>query len=395
MDTSAPTREQRRAKVLQQKRPLALVVAGALCLALMSCDRPRESATPTPTSGDGSSCPEAFAAAQSALTAALETKVPWTGPTTGPPAADTKTVVYIAQTMTNPGVAGVAKGAEDAAGAIGWNLVVIDGQGTPAGIQAAFGQALLLKPDALIVSGFDPTLAGSELERANAAGIPVVGWHAVDAPGPSENPRLFTNITTHVDDVARISAQWIIERSGGTAAVVVFSDASIPFAAHKAQLIKDGLATCPGVEVLATEDIPIADASAITPPRVGSLLARFGEKWTYSVAINDLYFADAAPALKAGGKSGGGAPFNIGAGDGDPTAFQRVRDRQFQAATVPEPLLEQGWQAIDELNRAFGGWPASGYVPPVHLTTQANVGNASYWEPENGYRAEYQRIWGR
>ena len=373
---------------------MAPLLVGVAWLALTSCGQPAGSGSSGPTPGDGSACPEAFTAARSAVAAALDTKAPWTGPTTGPRAANSKTVVYIAQTMTNPGVAGVAKGAEEAAGAIGWSLVVIDGQGTPAGIRAAFDQALSLKPDALILGGFDPTAAAeSELERANAAGIAVVGWHVVGAPGPSAHPRLFTNITTKVEDVARVSAQWIIERSGGAAAVVVFSDSSIPFAANKAQLIRNGLATCRGIEVLTTADIPIADAGATTPQRVSDLLARFGDLWTYSVAINDLYFADAAPALKAGGRSGDGIPLNIGAGDGDPTAFQRIRSRSYQAATVPEPLLEQGWQAIDEANRALGGWPASGYVSPVHLTTQVNVGNASYWEPGNNYRAEYKRIW--
>ena len=41
---------------------------------------------------------------------------------------------------------------------------------------------------------------------------------------------------------------------------------------------------------------------------------------------------------------------------------------------MPEPLSEQGWQIIDEFNRAFAGRPASGYIAPVHITTAANSG---------------------
>jgi ribose transport system substrate-binding protein len=206
---------------------------------------------------------------------------------------------------------------------------------------------------------------------------------------------LFTNVTTEVEDVAKISAQWIINQSGGNAGVVVFTDSSIPFAENKSQLIKAALKPCLGVRVLSTEDIPISESSNQTPQRVSALIDRFGDSWTYSVAINDLYFADAAAALQTAGKHGAGPPFNIGAGDGDPVAFQRIRDMQFQTATVPEPLLEQGWQIIDELNRAFAKQPASGYVAPIHLTTTANVDNATYWEPDNGYRERYLKIWGK
>lgn len=352
-------------------------------------------ASPPSAAGDGAACPEAFADAKAAVTAAEGTMVPWTGPTTGPTAPTGKTVVFIAQTMTNPGVAGVAKGAVEAAHAAGWDLHLIDGQGSTAGIQSAFTHALALDPDGIVIGGFDPNVALLQLREANARGVPVVGWHAVGSPGPSENPKLFTNVTTQVADVARISAQWIISHSGGTAGVVIVTDASIPFAKHKSELIGAALRECRGVRILSIEDIPIPEGNTRTPRHVSSLIERFGDAWTHSVAINDLYFADAAPALRKAGKEGGGPPYNIGAGDGDPVAFDRIRGRQYEAATVPEPLLAQGWQVIDELNRAIGKQPSSGFVPPVHLTTTANVGAATYWEPDNDYRNRYMAIWGR
>ena len=371
----------------------AAAVAAVTGLALTGCSLGRSDGPSPPTAPDGSACPETFAAATAAVAKAEDTKTPWTGPTTGPRALSGKTIVYVAQTMTNPGVAGVAKGAEEAAAAIGWNVHAIDGEGTPAGIQTAFRQAIALEPDGIVIGGFDPALAAEQVRLANEAGIPLIGWHAVGPPGPSEDPKLFTNITTRVAEVATISAQWIIKQSGGNAGVVVFTDESIPFAANKSELIKAGLATCAGVKVLSTEDIPIPDASTSTPRHVSALLTRFGDSWTHSAAINDLYFADAAAALRAGGRQGGGSPFNIGAGDGAPSAFNRIRNRQYQAATVPEPLLEQGWQIVDEFNRALAGERNSGFVPPVHLTTLANVGQATYWEPDNGYRGQYKKIW--
>lgn len=353
-----------------------------------------DSVAASPGGSSRPGCPTVFAKAERAVKAAEDINAPWSGPAGGPGAVPDRTIAYIAQTLTNPGVEGVAKGVQEAADVIGWRVRTINGQGTPSGLKAAFDEALALRPDGIVVGGFDPTSTAEQVEQADAAGIPLIGWHAVATPGPSENPKMFSNITTRVEDVAKLSADWIIARSGGRAGVVLFTDASIPFAKHKSDLIKKELATCSDVRLLSYENIPIPQANSRTVGRVSALAARFGDKWTYSAAINDLYFDYAGSALRAAGKPGAGAPFNIGAGDGDPSAFQRINAKEFQAATVPEPLSEQGWQIIDEFNRAFAGKPSSGYVAPVHITTAANSGGALSWDSE-GYREAYRKIWNK
>ncbi|GAA2262796.1 substrate-binding domain-containing protein [Kitasatospora cystarginea] len=373
-------------------RGAALLAAAGL---LACCQRGVSTGTGSATAGPTrAGCPAVLDRAKSDVQQAERIDLAWRGPTSGPAAVPGKTIVFVAQTMTNPGVAGVARGVAEAAAVIGWSVRVIDGQGTPVGIQAAFSQAIDLRPSGIVIGGFDPALTAQQLAQAEAAHLPLVGWHAEATPGPSQNPKLFSNVTTSVTEVARITADWVIAESNGNAGVVVFTDDSIPFARNKSDLIKSGLADCPNVRLLASANIPIADASGRTPQEVSSLLARFQGQWTFSAAINDLYFADAAPALRAAGKPGDGAPFNIGAGDGDPSAFQRIRSRQFQAATVPEPLTEQGWQVVDEFNRAFAGDPASGYVAPVHVATAANSTGVTAWDPP-GYREAYRRIWER
>ncbi|WP_179382147.1 substrate-binding domain-containing protein [Streptomyces sp. SA15] len=380
---------------LTRKAPLRAVAALALVTAFAAgCTRGSEAGSAGTVTSSKAGCPAVLAKAKKAVKAAEDVNAPWNGPTTGPKAVPGKTLVYVAQSMTNPGVAGAAEGVKEAAKAIGWKVRIIDGQGTPAGIQAALGQAVAVKPAGIVLSGFDPKSTAQQVAQANTAGIPLIGWHAVDAPGPSTNPKLFSNVTTRVQDVAKISADWVISQSNGRAGVVVFTDASIPFAKGKSDLIEKELAACSDVKVLTTSNIPIADASNRTPQEVSALVSRYGTKWTNSIAINDLYFADAAPSLRAAGKQGNGAPFNIGAGDGDPSAFQRINSKQFQAATVPEPLSEQGWQIVDEFNRAFAGKPASGYVAPVHITTADNSGGKSSWDP-NGYREAYRKLWGK
>ncbi|MFK0104162.1 substrate-binding domain-containing protein [Streptomyces sp. NPDC091217] len=373
------------------RRTAALLATIAV---LAGCERGSPRTGPGESATGPIGCPAVYDTARAAVERAERTDVPWNGPTTGPRAVTGRSLVYVAQTMTNPGVAGAAQGVRQAAQVVGWDVRVIDGGGTPAGIQAAMGQAVDLRPSGIVIGGFDPGSTSQQVSRAAAENIPLVGWHAVAAPGPSRRPPLFSNVTTHVQDVARISAQWVIGHSRGRAGTVVFTDASIPFALTKSELIRKELATCPDVRVLAYENIPIPDAGSRTPREIASLLSRFGDRWTHSVAINDLYFADAAPAFRAAGAPGSGPPYNIGAGDGDPSAFQRINSGQYQSATVPEPLTQQGWQIVDEFNRAFSGSPASGYAAPVHVSTAANTGGATSWDP-SGYREAYRQIWGR
>ena len=98
------------------------------------------------------------------------------------------------------------------------------------------------------------------------------------------------------------------------------------------------------------------------PQLTTTLLQQYGDKWTYSLAINDLYFDFMGPSLAAPARSGDAAPKNISAGDGSESAFQRIRAKQYQTARWPSRCNMQGWQLVDELNRAIAKQPWSGYI---------------------------------
>ena len=120
---------------------------------------------------------------------------------------------------------------------------------------------------------------------------------------------------------------------------------------------------------------------------------------THSLAINDIYFDFMGPSLAAAGIAGDGSPKAVAAGDGSQSAYQRIRTGEYQAVTVAEPLNLQGWQLVDELNRAMQGEAWSGYTSPLHVVTADNIGfdggDENIFDPGNGYRDEYAKIWGR
>ena len=135
------------------------------------------------------------------------------------------------------------------------------------------------------------------------------------------------------------------------------------------------------------------------PTVTANLLQKYGKKWTYSLGINDLYFDGMVPALTSANIRPSGQLFNISAGDGSESAYQRVRTKQYQYATIPEPINLQGWQLVDEINRALAGDKESGYKIPVHIVVPTHVnfdgGKKNLFDPENGYRDQYKKVWGK
>lgn len=318
------------------------------------------------------------------------------GPTTGPKAAEGKTIVVLAGDLKNGGILGVTNGIQEAATKIGWTVKVLDGAGSVQSRSAAVGQALALNPDGIVINGFDAAEQQAALEGVTAAKIPMVSWHSgpkigCDAPGG-----IFANVSTDAMTVSDVAAKWAIDDAGGKPGVVIFTDSTYQIAIDKADRMKKDIEDAGGT-VLEYVDTPIAETSTRMGPLTTTLLQKYGASWTHSLAINDLYFDFMGPSLAAAGIDGKGAPKNGSAGDGSEAAFQRIRTGQYQAVTVAEPLNLQGWQLVDELNRAIQGQPCSGYVTAPALVTEEGLSKTegNTFDPDNGYREAYAAIWGK
>jgi len=121
-------------------------------------------------------------------------------------------------------------------------------------------------------------------------------------------------------------------------------------------------------------------------PLTISLLQKYGDKWTHALAINDLYFDFMGPALRSAGIRSNKGPQAGSAGDGSEAAFQRIRSGSYQTITVAEPLNLQGWQLVDELNRAIQGEACSGYITSPALVTEEGLkklGDSNQFDPDS------------
>ncbi|HVP62909.1 MAG TPA: substrate-binding domain-containing protein [Myxococcaceae bacterium] len=332
------------------------------------------------------------------VTAASQASPAWGGPVSGPAAAPNKTVALLCEELRNGGILGVARGVEEAARVIGWAVKVFDAAGTAEGRDRAAADALAARPDALVVIGADARDMQPRLQAFAARKIPIVGWHVGPRPGPVEGSPVAMNVTTDPLQVARITAMAAVVGSGGRAGVVVFTDSTFEIATAKARAMTEVVRGCAGCTLLEVRDTPISRAAELVPRVTRELLDRHGPRWTHALAINDIYFDYAVPELARAGRAEDSLAL-LSAGDGSPAAFMRLKARVFQVATVAEPLALHGWQLVDELNRLLAHAAVSGYVVPVHLSTLQNIafdgGARHQYDPDNGYRDVYRRIWKR
>jgi ribose transport system substrate-binding protein len=343
---------------------------------------------------------DSLAQAKAYIAKATEPGAPWTGPRTGPKAQPHKLVIYVSQDQRNGGAQGVGDGSQEAAKAIGWDFRLIDGQGSVAQHTSALNEAISLKPDGIILGTIDAKEQSPVVEHAVKLGIKVVGWHSAGEPGPVTDPPVIVNITTDPQEVGKLAALYAVVDSNGTAEAVVIGDNLYAISTAKTDAAIAAIKAFKGCKVLAFEDTPIADVAARMPQLATTLLTKFGKKWTYTIAVNDLWFDFMAPSLQSAGVDPSvGYPRQISAGDGSVPAFERIRAKHYQIGTVAEPLHLHGWMCIDELNRAFAGEKPSAFVPPPHLFIHANIdrdgGQNNIYDPENGYRDIYKKIWGK
>jgi ribose transport system substrate-binding protein len=246
-----------------------------------------------------------------------------------------------------------------------------------------------------VINGFDAVEQQAALEGVVTSGIPMVAWHSGPVIGCDAPGGIFANVSTDAMTVSEVAAEWAIKDGGDQVGVVIFTDSTYQIAIDKADRIQQTVEAMGGT-VLEYVDTPIADTSSRMGPLTTSLLQKYGATWTHSLAINDLYFDFMGPALAAAGIPGEGSPKAGSAGDGSEAAFQRIRAEQYQAITVAEPLNLQGWQLVDELNRAISGEACSGYITsPALVTTEglAKLGDSNTFDPDIPYREAYTAIW--
>jgi len=337
--------------------------------------------------------------AQEKVSNAIATPHKWDGPSEGPEAVLEKSIIFVASDLRNGGVYGVARGMSEAISNLDWKLRFIDGLGSEVRQGASIRKAIGFEPDAIVLGGIDANRHKEVLKLAERLGIVIVGWHATAFAGGSPEIGLYTNITTDPLAVAEVAALLAVVSAEGAAKVIIFTDPNYKIAVEKANAMAEAIQHCRGSEVLRIETLPLDKIAQEMPTTIKRLWRQYADQVTHILATNDLYIDFAIPSFESLLVKNEPIPINISAGDGSKAAYKRINNALFQLATVPEPLYQHGWQIVDELNRAFNAQAPSGYSGPVHIVTPENVqgllshDHTGIYDPKNGYRKAYMKIW--
>ncbi|EAQ67818.1 hypothetical protein MED121_17864 [Marinomonas sp. MED121] len=321
----------------------------------------------------------------------------WQGPTSGPKAIPDKDIIFVAADLRNDSIKSLAHGVIDAIDSIGWNVRFLDGYGSENGQASMLTKAISSKPDGIILGGVDTQQRQALLEAANKLNIPIVGWHIGDEAG-ADNENIFYNVSTEPVEVAELAAHYAIIDGNGQSNIVVFTDTSFSIAKTKSDAIISTIEDyCASCNILSIEDMPIAEIPQQMPRTIGRLIKEYNNKITHFIVINDLYIDYALPSLLSSKLSAQYLPRSISAGDGSKAAYKRISTNTLQIATVPEPLTLQGWQIVDELNRAFNHAQPSGYIEKAQIINRQNikkhVDKSNNYDPDQQYRKAYLQLW--
>jgi ribose transport system substrate-binding protein len=312
----------------------------------------------------------------------------WPMPLSGPKASKGKKILYVAMDLTNGGILGVAEGLEEAAKEINWQLIIRNASGDNAKVEDILKNALKQNLDGLIIGGFNAVNFNKELQALSQQNIKIIGWHSGATPGPLKGTPVLTNITTEPDQVAKYAAGEVINEISKKAGVIIFTDSNYEIALKKSGVMENEIRQCAHCELLEVIDLSLSEETPLAQKKIKQLLDKYGSRWTHSLAINDRYYDFAVPVFAIYEKEFPLQIKNISAGDGSYSAYLRIKYGGLQYATIPEPLLLQGWQLIDELNRLFNAKPPSSYK---NILKEINKNNL--FDPQNNYRQTYINSW--
>ncbi len=318
----------------------------------------------------------------------------WYGPTSGPKPEPGKFIICVPGNGQNVIEKLWCDLIVENASLIGWKAQSIDGKGSAQGWTQALTQAIALKPNVIVNIADAATTKDLNLQ-AVAQGISVIGIHATAFAKPAPELGLYSNIVSEVTDIGEAEADYIIADSCGKANALVLYDAAYEIARNKSKAMWDRLQECRDCKDLGYVASPIAEISQRMPQLCATWAAQFDKPW-YATTIYDGYWDFCVPALKTAGLTPKDAI--LVASDGTAAAYDRIRNGDFQAATVPEPARQFAFMALDDAIRAVAGEPPAGWSQPIYLVVKQNVdaegGANGEFVPSNDYVNKYKALWG-
>lgn len=319
----------------------------------------------------------------------------WAGVGQSKAAPEKKKVAVIACATVAPFCANVARGAVEAAEALGWDATYIDGKASIEGYVQAFETAINMSPDGIITMAVPESQLASQIAKARAAGIKVIGASAIPEQVSVEGGQYDAYVSVREDTTSLLQAWYVIADSDGTAKVAWLWDPGYPFLVAAMEKQKEIIAACKGCEV---QEIAFREfATAADPVRMQQLalgLLNRNPTVEYILVPYGLNAQSIALAARTLGRD-----VKVVSKNADPNNIALVSQGVLNAE-IGASSVWGGWAAVDQLVRLLAGDKPLEIMEqnqPVRLFVEANA-------PANGefdftqlidFKKSYLKLWGR
>jgi ribose transport system substrate-binding protein len=268
-------------------------------------------------------------------------------------------------TRTHPFYQDLEAGLQEAASALGFELLITAGEFDVARQKDQIHDFIVRRVNAIIVSPCDSKSIGTSIQAANEAGIPVF---TADIACLAEGVKVVSHVAS--DNVAggRLAAQAVIKALNGVGTVAIIDHPEVESVIQRVKGFEEEIATAPGITVVAklsgrgVKDQAFRTAEDILQAHP-DLKAIFG--------INDDSALGALAAVEKAGKIG--KVIIIGF-DAVPEAREAIKAGKIYADVIQKPR-DIGQKTIAAVKAYISGEQVAPVILiPCDLFTQASAG---------------------
>jgi ABC-type sugar transport system substrate-binding protein len=278
-----------------------------------------------------------------------------------------------------------------AAQALGWTVSDIVATPTPAGLQAAFQNAIALHPDAVVSDGLTAAAYEHQIQELHAAHAFVVSNNGTDATGQN-GIDLQVGPVASTDAGNRLLADKVIVDNGGKGDIGEVLLTGYPIVADYAAAFNSEVkAKCPSCTISTIQVQPTDIGSGSAGKIANFLRVHPNIKQVY------LTYDTLALGLQAAVKGAGVSFPKLYSWAIDDSGLAAAKAGQ-RAAVVPECYPETGWMWADGLARLFTGQsiqPDEAWEQfPIWSNDYHNLPASDNNPPCNpNYQAQFKALW--
>jgi ribose transport system substrate-binding protein len=380
------------------KRSIPLTVLGIVsALSLVACGNSGSSTSATPPSGDASSAGSGGNSVVSTAQAELDkytSKPTFNAPG---PALDAKplagkTIAIVAIDQTTPSLQLAAQGVKAAAAALGMKTTLFDAKDNPSDMTAGVEQAIAAHAGAIVLDGIAVQLVTSQLEKAAAAGIPVINADNGTSIAPSPKG-IFANATPDFNLSGKLAADAAIVATKGQAKAILVGTEGITPGAELLQGLTDGIKACSTCSIVDTKSVQIQDWFTTLTSTTTSLI----QSNPSANVMLPIYVTMAMQMVPGVQQAGAADKIKLFSTSAPPDAAKLLANTPSLGGLVGDSDTEVGWYAVDQALRGMLKMDASTATVPIRYLTPETVKSEGTSEDAlygGDYRDGFTKLWG-